>query len=94
MLSFKWYLVGFPSVHQGHGENYNTGNNHARYVIYAKGDNYVEDVYKCIEEGKRKNIDYPDSWGCKLMLDVRGSLDEENMECDDIDGLCLNFSRL
>ena len=76
MLEFKWYLAGFPPKTQELGENYDTAGRLPRYVIYANGDNYTEDIYKCIEEAMRKNVDYPDSWGCKLLLDVRGSLDE------------------
>ena len=70
-LSYRWYLVGLMCKNEIQHEKY-FAQNSAKVLVYADSDQLYTDVNACISDGsdKMKYLDFPDSLGCKLVIEV------------------------
>ena len=84
MFVYKWYLVGImrksvkASCH--HKSRKTRIEEYPRVITYDAGEETCS-IEKCLKDGYAhfKKIDYPDCYGCRLVIDVKNTGSEE---CD------------
>ena len=90
MLKYKWFWMGTTRRHRIIDDGTGIGrcvplDDYHRMVIYLESDREFLNIEDCVRDAEQKgrHMDYPDSMGCRLIVEVNGTL--SSMDCDDSD---------